>query len=357
MADSLITGAVRALIGSETPPERNRFPISAEMVAELADAVEDANPLYTDQAAAEASRFSGLLCPPLATWKDFAPPIGYFGAGQESHFEVPLPFNGYGLNGGSDWRFLRPAYIGDWITRQFKILDIYQKAGRSGPLVFVQRQETQTNQHGHIISIARRLSIHRGLDRGDDAANPAPADSGALRPVEVSPPAAGVSAPRPQPSAQPQLYLEDVSEGMALPPLVKGPLTTTHLVRWAAANGNYARIHWDLPFAQRHQGLANVVVNGSLKNQYLGQLLVDFAGAEGWLRRFYVEHRGMDYPGDLITASGEVTAVRPDAGADYGLIDCEMRLTNSRGQPTAGGQATIALPRRGQRLPLVWPEG
>ena len=278
MADSLITAAVRALIGAETAPERNRFAISAEMVYDLADATEDPNPLYTDDEAAAASRFGGLLCPPLATWKDIAPPIGYFGAGQESHFEVPLPFNSYGLNGGSDWQFLCPPYVGDWITRQFRILDIYQKPGRSGPLVFVERQETQTNQAGETILLARRLSIHRALAAGDDAAQSGATVADELQAVEISPPGPDETVPPPRPSERPQLYFDDVAEGMLLPPVVKGPLTTTHLVRWAAANGNYARIHWDLPFAQLRQGLPNVVVNGSLKNQYLGQLLVDFAG-------------------------------------------------------------------------------
>ena len=101
MPDSLITGEVRALIGSETPPERNRFPISEEMAFDVADAIEDGNPLYRDAEYARKSRFAGIVCPPLATWKDIGPPIGYFGAGQESHFQVPLPFNSYGLNGAA----------------------------------------------------------------------------------------------------------------------------------------------------------------------------------------------------------------------------------------------------------------
>ena len=76
MADNLITPEVRALIGTESEPERNRFGLSEEMAYDLADATEDPNPLYIDKAKAEASRFKGLLCPPLATWKDIAPSIG-----------------------------------------------------------------------------------------------------------------------------------------------------------------------------------------------------------------------------------------------------------------------------------------
>jgi acyl dehydratase len=353
MTTSLITREVKELIGHETPPERNRFPISDEMAYDVADAIENPNPLYVDPDHAQQSRFGGLLCPPLATWKDIAPPIGYFGAGQDWHFEVPLPFDSYGLNGGSDWQFLRPAYVGDWITRQFRILDIYEKQGRSGPLVFIVRQETQTNQLGQVINRAKRVSIHRALpSRGQSHQAAKVADQ--LTTVPVSPPDPETIIPKLQAGPQEQRYYEDVEVGVELPPVVKGPMTTTHLIRWAAANGNYARIHWDLPFAQLHQGLPNVVVNGSLKNQYLGQLLLNFAGEEGWFKRFYVEHRGMDFPGDVLTAFGAVTGKREVGG--YGHLDCHVGLRNSRGQQTASGHATVVLPKRGQSLPLEWEE-
>ena len=349
MPNTLITPEVQALIGTESPPERNRFPLSEEMAYDLADATEDPNPLYVDRDHAKRSRFGDLLCPPLATWKDIAPPIGYFGAGQESHFQVPLPFNSYGLNGGSDWQFLRPAYVGDWITRQFRILDIYEKEGRSGPLVFVVRLETQTNQHGQTVNLAKRISIHRAPAK-EEGFSSTPKAVGEH--VEVSPPTADAVVPKPDIVGKDQRYFEEVSVGHELSPVVKGPMSTTNLVRWAAANGNYARIHWDLPFAQLRQGLANVVVNGSLKNQYLGQLMVAFAGEEGWFKRFYVEHRGMDYPGDVLTAFGSVSNKKERDG--FGNVECQVGLRNSRGEQTASGWATVVLPKMNQSLPIVW---
>ena len=353
MSQSLITEDVKALIGQEAPSERNRFPISEEMACDVADAIEDPNPLYVDADYARNSRFGGLLCPPLATWKDIAPPIGYFGAGQESHFQVPLPFNSYGLNGGSDWQFLRPALVGTRITRQFRVLDIFEKQGRSGALVFVVRQETQTDQQGQMLNLAKRVSIHRALSSGQSAPeNQGTSNGKELRTVAVAPPDPEVILPKPQAQPSQQRHWEDVEVGTPLPEVIKGPMTTSHLVRWAAANGNYARIHWDLPFAQLHQGLPNVVVNGSLKNQYLGQLLLNFAGEQGWFKRFYVEHRGMDFPGDVITASGTVTAKEEAEG--FGYVTCRVALRNSRGEETASGQGKLVLPKRGQSLPLVW---
>ena len=241
--------------------------------------------------------------------------------------------------------------MGLWITRRFRILDIYEKQGRSGPLVFVVRQEIQTGQDGQVVNQAERVSIHRALPAGEEPTEAANVRDDLVT-VDVSPPSPAEVFTRPDAAPTPQHYYEDVSVGMELSPVVKGPLTTTHLVRWAAANGNYARIHWDLPFAQLRQGLANVVVNGSLKNQYLGQLMTGFAGDEGWFKRFYVEHRGMDFPGDVITASGTVTGKEERDG--YGHVYCQVALRNNRGEQTASGQGTVVLPKRGQTLPLAW---
>ena len=351
MANNLITDDIKALIGKDSPPETNRFAISDEMAFDVADAIEDFNPLYIDPKYAANSRFGTLLCPPLATWKDIGPPIGYFGAGQEWHFEVPLPFNSYGLNGGSDWQFLRPCPVGTWITRRFRMLDIFEKQGRSGPLVFIVREETQTDQSGNIINKAKRVSIHRALPEGDTPDTVALAND-TLQDVIVAPPNPEVILPKPEHTKTSQRYFEDVSVGDKLEEVIKGPMTTTHLIRWAAANGNYARIHWDLPFAQLHQGLKNVVVNGSLKNQYLGQLLIKFAGEEGWFKRFYVEHRGMDFPGDTITAAGTVTKTYESEG--YGHVECQVSLTNNRGETTASGTGKVVLPKKGQSLPIEW---
>lgn len=351
MPTTLITPEVQALLGTQSPPETNLFAISHEMVYDLADAVEFPTPLFLDPDYARKSRFGGLLCPPLATWKEWRQPINYFGAGQEGILEIPGPLHSYGLNGGSEWTVLRPAFVGDLLTRRYRVLDIYEKRGRSGLLLFVIREETQTNQLGEVVCRARRVNIHRELKAGGQESQ-APQRQVSLPPV--SPPRRHETVAKPRWEPAPQRYFEDVVVGAALPPVFKGPITTTHLVRWAAANGNYARIHWDLPFALASQQMPNVVVNGSLKNQYLAELLMRFAGEEGWFRRLYVQHRGMDVPGDLLTASGKVTDRQEKDG--YGFVECEVGLHNSRGEQTATGNGTVVLPKRGQKLPLAWEE-
>ena len=70
-----------------------------------------------------------------------------------------------------------------------------------------------------------------------------------------------------------QLYFDDVSVGQQLPPLVIGPLTPTHLFRWSAAIENWHRIHYDQSFAIYHEGLPNVLAQGSWKQSILPRYL------------------------------------------------------------------------------------
>ena len=59
--------------------------------------------------------------------------------------EVPLTRL---LNGGYEYEFFRYARIGERIYRSSSYLDIYQRAGRSGPMVFVVVADTYTGEAG-----------------------------------------------------------------------------------------------------------------------------------------------------------------------------------------------------------------
>jgi hydroxyacyl-ACP dehydratase HTD2-like protein with hotdog domain len=285
----------------------------------------------------------------LAGWKDWAPRIDYFGAGQDSHFEIPLPFKSYGFNGGSEWTFHRPVRVGDHLTEVAKILDIHERPGRTGQLLFITRETTQTNQKRELLQTIRHINIFRKRPETESADKPTP--EGPVTLPRISPPGPGETVEKPKWSAPPQRTFEEIKVGDEIPSVVRGRMTTAHLVRWASANGNYARIHWELPYAMLRQGLPNVVVNGSLKNEYIYILLQRFAGEAGWVRKMYVEHRGMDHPGDTLTIFGKVTEKTERDG--FGHVKCEIGLKNDRGQTTQGW-AEVVVPKRGQTLPLIW---
>ncbi len=139
-----------------------------------------------------------------------------------------------------------------------------------------------------------------------------------------------------------QVYWDDVSEGMELPPVVKHT-TTRQLVQYAGASGDYYEIHYDKDFAQG-TGLDMVIIHGALKNAFLGQLVTQWMGPLGELKRLGCQYRGMDTPGSPITAKGNVTRKYEENGEH--LVDCDIWLENTDAQKTTPGTATVALPSR-----------
>ena len=141
------------------------------------------------------------------------------------------------------------------------------------------------------------------------------------------------------------MHYEDIGVGSEIPAISKGPLSTAHVVRWSAAMENWAPIHYDWRYATEHDGLPDVLVNGSWKQHVLIQCLNDWLGESGWLWRTSFQYRGMTVPGDTLTAWGRVTARRP-AGR-YGVVELEVGLRDQNGVETTPGKATVVLPMRG----------
>ena len=143
------------------------------------------------------------------------------------------------------------------------------------------------------------------------------------------------------------LFWEDVTEGMELPPLVKNP-TTRQLVQYAGASGDFNEIHYDRSFAQS-EGLQDLLLQGALKNAFLGQLITDWTGEWGDLKKLSCQYRGMDFPGRPIIAKGTVARKYRSNGEH--LVECTIWLEDSQGQQNTRAAATVALPSRQDTLP------
>lgn len=149
---------------------------------------------------------------------------------------------------------------------------------------------------------------------------------------------------------------EEVQVGQEIGPLLKGPLTTAHLMRWSAAMENWHKIHYDLPFARDHDKLPGLLVNGSLKQQFIVQLLKDWAGATGWVWKVRFQFRSMNLAGERLSVWGRVTGIRRAETPEgtYGLVEIELGIRNEAGAESTPGAATVALPLRGGS-PLPYP--
>ncbi len=148
------------------------------------------------------------------------------------------------------------------------------------------------------------------------------------------------------------MHFEDVAVGQDIGPLRHGPFTTAHLMRWSAAMENWHKIHYDQPFATGHDKLPGLLVNGSLKQQFIAQLLKTWAGPEGWVWKVRFQFRAMNLAGESLAMWGRVTGLQ--RAPSYGLVEVELGIRNDAGLESTPGSATVALPFRGG-APVPYP--
>ena len=140
-----------------------------------------------------------------------------------------------------------------------------------------------------------------------------------------------------------QLYYEDIAVGSEITPLAKQP-TTRQLVMWAGASGDYYPIHYDKDFAQS-KGLPGVIVHGQLVGCFLGQLMTDWMGEQGSLRKLTCSYKSVNFPGEALICKGKVSKKYVEDGEHY--IECNLWVENTKGEKTVSGKALVTLPSGG----------
>ncbi len=150
-----------------------------------------------------------------------------------------------------------------------------------------------------------------------------------------------------------QLYWENVEVGGEVTPLSK-MATTRMLVKWAGASGDFNPLHYDAAFAAS-QGVGSPIVHGALKRQWLVQLMTDWAGEQGTLRKFSCSYRAMDWPRKMATTmtpeAGETWQCKGKVTKKYVENDkncarLEIWAENPGGEKTVTGSAVVTLPAR-----------
>lgn len=148
------------------------------------------------------------------------------------------------------------------------------------------------------------------------------------------------------------LCFEDVEIGADILRIVTGPMSTAHIVRWSASMENWHRIHYDWRYATAHDGPPDVMVNGSWKQHVMLQLLTDWVGESGWPWKLSFQFRGMNVPGDTLSAWGRVTGRERRAAAAQrraGCRICSIRPCSKRGPAHDGDRTACAGSRAGCR--------
>jgi len=99
----------------------------------------------------------------------------------------------------------------------------------------------------------------------------------------------------------------------------RGPITTTQLVMYAGASGDFNRIHYDHPFAVQ-AGLGGVLAHGMLTMAFAASCAVEAFGQASRISRIDARFTSPVRVGDVV----EVTATMMERDAPGGLIEATL---------------------------------
>ena len=160
---SLIPDATRAKVG-ELLADPVTVVINQRESQRYAMAVDDLNPVYFDEAAAQDAGHRTIIAPPTFVTHAIVPPReintlredGLWRTRDGVRLEVKRM-----MFGGEEWDFLEPVCVGDTITAEVRLAAVDQKEGSKGPFVRVVRETTFTSQDGTVVARSRGIGIAR----------------------------------------------------------------------------------------------------------------------------------------------------------------------------------------------------
>ncbi len=358
---SLITDekidALRQRMGVERPiPYPYHTEASRDAIRHFAHGIGDLNPLWQDLQYADQTRWGGII----------APPCFLFSCGFGRSGGLP---GVHGMFAGSEWQFFKPVRVGTPIQSTVKLVNLIEKTGAfAGRQMLQIDQSTYRDGHGDILAIVQSpvMRTERQTAKRKGKYARIASKTWTLEELELIDAELAQQTPR---GATPR-YWEDVTVGEAITPILKGPLTVTDCIGWLMGWGSPfirphqvgyryrqrhpaayirnelgvhdvpERVHWDDAFAKA-VGVPGAYDYGPQRVSWLGHLMSNWMGDDGWLKTLNVQVRQFNIVGDLTRCTGVVTGKRMD-GVEP-IVDCDIWAENQRGERTAIGSAAVVL--------------
>ncbi len=136
--------------------EIGQFEVTKERIFAFCKALGETNPLYTDETAAAAGPYGGII----------APPMFYVAAPRNvGGLDPKVTYGNTSFNAGQHCEFQEPMRPGDTISATVSIHDIYEKTGRTGRMLFVVRRTQLKNQRGELVAVIDSSTVHRNVER------------------------------------------------------------------------------------------------------------------------------------------------------------------------------------------------
>ena len=138
----------KQFLGQESPP--TTMEVERGHIRAFADAIDDPNLLWRDEAQARQTRFGGVVSPPTF--------LRALRTERLEQLPPELSLNRL-LDGGSEWEYFDAVKPGDRITAVNRITDLYTRTGSLGAMVFVVTETTYTNHLDQLVATQKNTSI------------------------------------------------------------------------------------------------------------------------------------------------------------------------------------------------------
>jgi acyl dehydratase len=117
-------------------------------------------------------------------------------------------------------------------------------------------------------------------------------------------------------------------------------LKRTQLVQYAGASGDYNPVHTDEIFTTKIAGYPSVFAHGMLTMGMTGKMVTNYVG-DGRLTSYGVRFTRQVWPGDALTATATVKAIREEGGKHF--VDLEVSTVNQDGAEVISGYASARI--------------
>jgi acyl dehydratase len=117
-------------------------------------------------------------------------------------------------------------------------------------------------------------------------------------------------------------------------------LTRTRLVQYAGASGDYNPVHTDDLYTTKVAGYPSVFAHGMLTMGMTGRMLTNYVG-DGRLTKYGVRFTRQVWPGDSLTATATVEAIRQEGGQHF--VDLTVSTVNQDGAEVVSGSASARI--------------
>ncbi|MBV1914260.1 MAG: MaoC family dehydratase N-terminal domain-containing protein [Pseudomonadales bacterium] len=136
------------------------------------------------------------------------------------------------------------------------------------------------------------------------------------------------------------LSAKQLSVGDTHSEVIVEDLKRTQLVQYAGVSGDYNPLHSDEVFATQVAGYPTVFAHGMLTMGMKGKMLTNYVG-DGRLTNFGVRFSKQVWPGDDLTSTATVTALREEAGQHF--VDLTVSTKNQKGEEVVSGSASARI--------------